>query len=73
MESNKFPPTKATINIPSAPKKLKPPITAPRPLAGAELPIRDMADKLAKSFRENFKKFEEYANDEIMAGAPNVR
>ena len=33
----------------------------------------NMADKLAKSFRENFKKFEEYANDEIMAGAPNVR
>ena len=48
MESNKFPPTKATINMPSAPKKLKPPITAPRPLAGAELPIRDIADKLAK-------------------------
>jgi len=33
----------------------------------------NMADKLAKSFIENFKKFEEYANAEIMAGAPNVR
>ena len=32
-----------------------------------------MADKLAKSFKENFKKFEDYANDEIMAGAPKVR
>ena len=31
------------------------------------------ADKLARSFRENFKKFEDYANDEILAGAPNVR
>ncbi len=27
---------------------------------------------LANSFRENFKQFEEYANDEIMAGAPAV-
>jgi phosphoenolpyruvate carboxykinase (ATP) len=33
----------------------------------------NMADKLANSFKENFKKFEEYANDEIMAGAPKVR
>ena len=31
------------------------------------------AYKLSDSFRENFKKFEEYANDEILAGAPNVR
>ncbi|MFD2551196.1 phosphoenolpyruvate carboxykinase (ATP) [Bizionia sediminis] len=30
------------------------------------------ANKLAESFQENFKKFEEYANDEIMAGAPRV-
>ena len=28
------------------------------------------AKKLAKTFRENFKKFETYANDEILAGAP---
>ena len=28
------------------------------------------AHKLASSFKENFKKFEEYANEEIMAGAP---
>jgi len=33
----------------------------------------NMADKLANSFKENFKKFEDYANDEIMAGAPKVR
>ena len=31
------------------------------------------ADKLARSFRENFKQFESYANEEILAGAPNVR
>ena len=31
------------------------------------------ADKLARSFRDNFKKFEEFANDDILAGAPNVK
>lgn len=31
------------------------------------------ANKLAKSFVDNFKKFEEFANDEIMSGAPNVK
>ena len=31
------------------------------------------ADKLARSFRENFKKFEDNANDAILAGAPNVK
>ncbi len=31
------------------------------------------AYKLADSFKENFKKFEEYANAEIMAGAPSVK
>ncbi|MEM7085368.1 MAG: phosphoenolpyruvate carboxykinase (ATP) [Bacteroidota bacterium] len=30
----------------------------------------ETARKLAGSFKENFKKFEEYANQEIMAGAP---
>ena len=31
----------------------------------------EQANKLAGMFRENFKKFEEYANEEIMAGSPN--
>jgi len=31
------------------------------------------AYKLSDSFRENFKKFEAYANEEILAGAPNVK
>ena len=31
------------------------------------------ADKLAKSFKENFKQFESYANKDILAGAPKVR
>lgn len=31
------------------------------------------AYKLSDSFRENFNKFEDYANEEILAGAPNVK
>ena len=31
------------------------------------------AYKLSESFRENFKKYESYANEEILAGAPNLR
>ena len=31
------------------------------------------AYKLADSFRANFKQFEEYANEEILAGAPNIK
>ena len=30
------------------------------------------ANQLAKAFNENFEKFKEYANDEILAGAPKV-
>ncbi|NQX86766.1 MAG: phosphoenolpyruvate carboxykinase (ATP) [Flavobacteriaceae bacterium] len=33
----------------------------------------EKADMLAKFFQDNFKQFEEYANDEIMEGAPVVR
>jgi len=33
----------------------------------------DTADKLAKAFKENFKKFEEFANEEVLNAAPNVR
>lgn len=32
----------------------------------------ETAQKLADSFKDNFKKFEEYANEEIMAGGPLV-
>ena len=31
------------------------------------------ADKLARAFRENFKQFEEFANDVIISSAPKVR
>ena len=31
------------------------------------------AYKLSDSFRENFRKYEEFANEEILAGAPNVK
>ncbi|MGY0391539.1 phosphoenolpyruvate carboxykinase (ATP) [Bizionia sp. KMM 8389] len=33
----------------------------------------ETAYKLAQSFQDNFKKFEEFANKEIMDGAPNVK
>jgi phosphoenolpyruvate carboxykinase (ATP) len=33
----------------------------------------DTAFKLSESFRDNFRKYEEFANDEILAGAPNLR
>jgi phosphoenolpyruvate carboxykinase (ATP) len=33
----------------------------------------ETAYKLSDSFRENFKKYEEFANEEILAGAPNVK
>ena len=33
----------------------------------------EAANKLSNSFKENFKKFEEYANQEILAGAPSVK
>lgn len=32
-----------------------------------------MSNKLARMFHENFKKFESYANEEIMDGAPKIR
>ena len=32
----------------------------------------NQAGKLTQMFINNFKKFEEYANEEIMNGAPNV-
>ena len=31
------------------------------------------AKELAVSFRDNFKQFEDYANEEILAGAPNAK
>ena len=31
------------------------------------------AYKLSESFRDNFKKYEEFANEEILAGAPNLK
>ena len=46
--SNNHPPILATKRMPIAPKKLKPPMTAPRPFAGAALPINDIAEIFAK-------------------------
>ena len=47
MLSNIWPPIPATRKIPTAPKKLNPPITAPLAFGGATLPIREMAEMLA--------------------------
>ena len=53
-------------NVPTA-------VLSPRKTWNNDKGYYDMADKLARSFRDNFKKFESYANDEILAGAPNVK
>jgi phosphoenolpyruvate carboxykinase (ATP) len=33
----------------------------------------ETAYKLSEAFRDNFKKYEEFANAEILAGAPNLK
>ena len=48
-------------------------VLSPRQTWNNDQGYYNTADKLARSFRKNFKKFEDYANDEILAGAPNVR
>ncbi|TJY37975.1 phosphoenolpyruvate carboxykinase (ATP) [Pontimicrobium aquaticum] len=48
-------------------------VLSPRTMWNNDEGYYNMADKLANSFKENFKKFEDYANDDIMAGAPKVR
>ncbi len=48
-------------------------VLSPKTTWGDDEGYYNMADKLANSFIDNFKQFEEYANDEIMAGAPNIR
>ncbi len=45
-------------------------ILSPRETWRDDVGFYKMANSLAVRFQENFKKFEEYANDEIMAGAP---
>jgi len=53
---------------PNVPSK----ILSPRATWNNDEGYYKQAHKLADSFRENFKQFEEYANEEIMAGAPPV-
>ncbi len=48
-------------------------VLSPRSTWNNDTGYYETAYKLAKSFRDNFKKFEEYANEEILAGAPNLR
>ena len=48
-------------------------VLSPRSTWNNDKGYYDTADKLARAFRENFKQFEEFANDEIIIAAPNVR
>lgn len=52
-------------NVPTA-------VLSPRKSWNNDKGYYETAQKLADSFKENFKKFEEYASDEIMAGGPLV-
>ncbi len=45
-------------------------VLSPRQTWGNDEAYYKQAKKLAKTFRDNFKKFETYANEEILAGAP---
>jgi phosphoenolpyruvate carboxykinase (ATP) len=45
-------------------------VLSPRSTWNNDKGYYETAHKLAASFKENFKKFESYANEEIMAGAP---
>jgi len=48
-------------------------VLSPRKTWNNDTGYYNTADKLAKSFKENFKQFESYANEDILAGAPKVR
>ena len=48
-------------------------VLSPRKTWNNDKGYYETADKLAVSFRKNFKQFEAYANDEIMAAAPVVK
>ncbi|HBB48533.1 MAG TPA: phosphoenolpyruvate carboxykinase (ATP), partial [Flavobacteriaceae bacterium] len=47
-------------------------VLSPRKTWNNDVSYYKTAHKLADSFKENFKKFESYANDQIMAGGPLV-
>jgi phosphoenolpyruvate carboxykinase (ATP) len=48
-------------------------VLSPRKTWNNDKGFYEIANKLAVSFRNNFKQFEDYANDEIMAAAPVVK
>lgn len=54
------------LTCPDVPSEL----LSPRETWQNDTKFYDMANGLAKRFNNNFKQFEEYANDEIMAGSP---
>ena len=53
-------------NCPNVPNE----VLNPRQTWGDKDAYDNQAKQLAVSFKENFAKFEEYANEEILAGAP---
>ena len=55
------------VSCPGVPSEL----LSPRATWGDDKAFYTKANSLADSFNENFEKFKEYANDEILAGAPN--
>lgn len=57
------------VSCPNVPRE----ILSPRGMWGESKGYYDQCNKLTSEFLENFKKFEEYANDEIMAGAPILK
>ncbi|MBN4085024.1 phosphoenolpyruvate carboxykinase (ATP) [Flavobacteriaceae bacterium AH-315-B10] len=48
-------------------------VLSPRSTWNNDKGYYNTANKLARAFKDNFKQFEEFANDEIKAGAPNVK
>jgi len=53
-------------NVPSS-------VLSPRTTWNNDVGYYKTAYKLSKSFRENFKQFESFANQEILNGAPNIK
>ncbi|NND63875.1 MAG: phosphoenolpyruvate carboxykinase (ATP) [Flavobacteriaceae bacterium] len=59
------------LNVPQSCPNVPSEVLNPRDTWGDREAYDKKAQALANSFNENFKQFEEFANEEIMAGAPN--
>jgi len=58
------------LDVPQSCPNVPSEVLNPRSTWGNEKAYDIQAKELAASFKENFKKFEEYANEEILSGAP---